>query len=287
MDLALNAPRSQQDPANWAAHLDIHFAQRNERTKICHTEHYGPLRIQRPFYPEGNGTAHVYLLHPPGGVAGGDILSTQIEAGDDTHALVTTPAATKLYRSIGPRCGVEQQLTVRKGALLEWLPQETIAFRGARADLKTIVQLEDEAHFIGWELVCLGRPASGDRFESGHLTQRFEVWRENKPLFVDRLVLDAQGELRKAAWGLNNQSSVATMAITTEDDSLVSLIRHCLDLRAQGPGAFACTALSGLTLVRYVGDSIPECWATFVRIWEAVRPVLAGHAAVAPRIWSC
>ncbi len=287
MDAQKSGSPNLDSAENWAAHLDVHFAQQQGRTKVAHCAHFGPLRIQRAFYPEDDGTAHLYLLHPPGGVAGGDILDVRIEAGDDTRAVVTTPAATKLYRSIGPRCGVRQVLTVRDRATLEWLPQETIAFDGAQADLSTIVMLEPDAQFIGWELLCLGRPACGDSFATGSLSQRLEVWRDDIPLFVDRLSVDAEGSVRNAAWGLSGHSTVATMVITTEDESLVELIRHSLAVLEMKSGAVACTALSGLTLVRYVGDSVPECWAAFVRVWEAVRPVVTGSRAVAPRIWSC
>jgi len=188
---------------------------------------------------------------------------------------------------VGPKAGVLQTLSVRKGAFLEWLPQETIAFSGANAQLQTLVQLEEGAQFMGWELLCLGRPASGDHFSQGRITQRFEVWRQNRPLYVDRLVVGDHSALRGAVWGMNQRSVVSTLVITASSDSLVSLVRHSLDLLAPVQGMLACTALSGVTLVRYVGDSVPECWAAFVRVWESVRPVLSGNPAVLPRIWSC
>src|SRR6186713_1742249 len=118
MDAIADSSQAMNGPDSWAAHLDVHFSQREGKTKVTHSAHFGPLRIQRPFYPEGNGTAHLYLLHPPGGVAGGDVLRTTIESGEHTHALLTTPAATKLYKSVGPKAGVLQTLSVRKGAFL-------------------------------------------------------------------------------------------------------------------------------------------------------------------------
>ncbi len=86
--------------------------------------------VQRPFYPEG-GTCHVYLLHPPGGVVGGDQLELQVQSEPGSHALITTPAATKFYRAgPHPHSLLQQNLQVRD-ATLEWLPQETIVFDGA------------------------------------------------------------------------------------------------------------------------------------------------------------
>ena len=275
------------DASRWAARLDLHFALREGRTKLSHVEHYGPLRVQRPFYPEENGTAHVYILHPPGGVVGGDLLETRVEAGERSRALLTTPAATKLYRSSGAPCGVHQSMTVCDGGIVEWLPQETIVFSGARAQLSTIVHLEETAEFIGWESICLGRPASGDEFESGCVTQRCEIWRGDEPLLVERLVVEADGELRGAPWGLDGNCVVSTMWVTTTDSGLVDSVREVLSSLSPNAGRFACTAPHGLISVRYVGPSVPECTAGFVRVWEKLRPVLSGRVAGAPRIWSC
>ena len=287
MDATLRAAKGPSDQGNWVAHLDVQFAQREGKTKVAHSSHVGPLRIQRAFYPETNGTAHLYLLHPPGGVAGGDHLTIQIESGESTRALVTTPAATKLYRSSGPRAVVQQNLAVHKGAILEWLPQETIAYAGAQVDLKTLVHLEDDAQFIGWEILCLGRPASGDGFEHGRIGQRFELWQNDAPLYIDRLAVGEGSSTRQAVWGMNNKSVVATMLITTQDRGLLNLIRHVLDLVPTPLGVLGCTALRGLTLIRYLGNSVPECFSAMVRVWEAVRPVITASSAVAPRIWNC
>src|SRR5690606_42064908 len=131
MDATLSAAKRPGDQENWIAHLDVQFAQREGKTKVVHSSHVGPLRIQRTFYPETNGTAHLYLLHPPGGVAGGDHLTIQIESGESTRALVTTPAATRLYRPGVPRAVVQQHLAVHKGAILEWRPRDGTADAGA------------------------------------------------------------------------------------------------------------------------------------------------------------
>lgn len=287
MDVIADPARSPELHAHWPARLDVQLCHSQGRTKLGHLAHFGPLRIQRPFYPESDGTAHLYILHPPGGIAGGDSLSTTVEAGKDTRSLFTTPAATKFYRSLGPRAQAEQHLCVRAGAMLEWLPQEAIAFSGSQASLKTVVHLEEGAQFLGWEILCLGRPAAGDDFERGRVSTRFEVHRGRRPLFVDHLVVGEESHTRGAVWGLRGHSVTATMLLTTVDDSLVSLVRHSLEMSEHPSGAVGCTALSGLTVIRYVGSSVPQCWMLFGRIWEAVRPVLTGRPAIMPRIWSC
>lgn len=287
MDAHLAYDPTPQQPASWAAQLDVHLAVREERTKIAHLSHAGPLRIQRPFYPEADGTAHIYVLHPPGGVAGGDQLLITVEGGEGTRSVFTTPSATKLYRSLGPRARLTQRLMVHKHAVLEWLPQETIAFGGAQADVKTLVLLEEDSTFLGWEMLCLGRPAAADDFCTGRVGTRFEIFRGATPLFVDRLLVGERCGTRPAAWGLRGHCAVATLVLTSKGESLLGLVRHCLDMSPTQSGQAACTELGELLVVRYVGSSVPECWALFTRIWEAVRPALSGRAAVAPRIWNC
>ena len=148
-----------------------------------------PLAVQRPFYPDGpgaqGGACHVYLLHPPGGVVGGDALDIVVNAGAGSRALVTTPAAGKLYRSAGSCARLSQRLVVDEDAQLEWLPQPTIAFAGVNARMSTRVDLAPGGRFIGWEIVCLGRTDSGERY-AGQLHLALELWRDSAPLWLER-----------------------------------------------------------------------------------------------------
>ena len=103
---------------------------RGERTVLARRRHHGPLVVQRPFYPEPNGTCHLYVLHPPGGVVGGDRLSVDVRlARGAARALLTTPAAAKFYRTQGLRAAQRLHMRVGAGSRLEWLPQENIVYR--------------------------------------------------------------------------------------------------------------------------------------------------------------
>ena len=139
----------------WPARLALGFSPRHDRTELVQRRRSGPLSIQRPFFPEGD-TCHVYLLHPPGGVAGGDDLDVRVSMDPSARALITTPGATKFYRTRGPDATVRQTLEVGDGAVLEWLPQENIFFPGADADVTTEFHLRGSARLAAWEIQCLG-----------------------------------------------------------------------------------------------------------------------------------
>jgi len=273
--------------AGWAGSLDLVLGKRGDRTRVLGVEHRGPLRIQRPFYPEDGGAAHLYLLHPPGGIVGGDRLTISIRTEPDSAALVTNPAATKFYRSGGRTATVEQHLRVGAGAFLEWVPQEVIAFEGAEAESKTSIELEEGASFLGWEILCLGRPAAGEGFSRGRISQRLEVWRERQPLYLDRLLVAAEEPTIASAWGLGGYPVVGTMILAGGPEGLVSLVRESTNSDfAHGLGLGA-TELEGATVVRYVGPSVRDCWRAFLTIWTTVRPMFCGRPAVPPRIWAC
>ncbi len=277
--------RSSEDTASWRAHLAVELEPSEGKTRVRHVTHRGPLRIQRAFYPERDGTSHVYLLHPPGGVVGGDELCVRLSARAGAECLFTTPSAMKLYRSAGPTAQIFQELHVAREATMEWLPQETIVFSGARAEVTTRVTLEPGARFFGWELTCLGRPAAGEDYATGQLTQRVELWQDELPVYIDRLQIDARARMTRAAWGLGGRATSGTLLIAGATTKLLSVVRECL-LVERASGKFAATDLDGALLVRYLGSSVPECWATFRLVWEAVRPLFKGTSPSPPRIWA-
>ncbi|HAG93950.1 MAG TPA: urease accessory protein, partial [Gammaproteobacteria bacterium] len=143
--------------SGWSASLALEFERRGPRTALVRNRHDGPLRVQRPFYPEANGQAHVYILHPPGGIVAGDSLAISSTVREHAHALVTTPSAGRVYCSNRQRQLQTQQVTmaVEPGAFGEWLPQENIVFNAAQAINHTHIQLQSGARFIGWEITCL------------------------------------------------------------------------------------------------------------------------------------
>lgn len=272
------------EPAGWHGQLDLSFARQGARTVLARREHSGPLTVQRPFYPEGpTGACHVYLLHPPGGVVGGDVLDVAIHAGPHSRALITTPAANRLYRSAGPRAQLTQTLRVDTGAQLEWLPQPTIAFAGVNARVLTRVDLAPGSSFIGWEILCLGRPDSGERY-AGTLGMALELWQDGAPLWLERARYDGTALLDEA-FGLRGHCVSGTLLATpvaaanTLDAVRAAVARHSTVLAG-------ASAVDGVLALRVLGFQTETVQRALADAWAVLRPLLMDRPASAPRIWA-
>lgn len=265
----------------WEASLDLVFARRGERTVLARKRQYGPLTVQRSFYPEGD-VCHLYLLHPPGGVAGGDRLEIHATTPPESHALITTPGASKFYRSIGPTAFQTQQFHLNGGSL-EWLPQENIFFPGARVEMLTEINLSDGANYIGWEMHCLGRPVINERFDYGHLMSKTVVRRDCVPLLIDRLVIDGEHALNGKAT-LRGQPVTATLIASAADNKVLDAAREVIEV-ASSPD-IGVTLVADILVCRYLGGSTEDARKRFIRIWQAIRPLLTQRAATLPRIWA-
>jgi urease accessory protein len=271
--------------STWPAELELTFAKHGPRTVIESRRHRGPLLVQRPFHPESDGTCHAYVLHPPGGVVGGDTLSISVDVRGGASALLTTPAAAKLYRSNGSLSLLEQVFDVSDGASLEWMPQETIAFGGSRAASKTVVRLAPSARYLGWEITCLGRPASGDDFSTGSYRQCTEIWQGGRLVLVDRTRVEAGGALRRESWGWAGRSVYATLVASGASEALVSSLRERVTPERDGD-LFAVTTLSGFLVCRFLGGSAERARRALVSAWDVIRPETFGKSACPPRIWT-
>jgi len=268
---------------NWRAYLVLKFSGREDKTIISHRQHYGPLVIQKPFYPEAD-VCHVYLLHPPGGVVGGDELTLDVDVNKKGHALITTPAASKFYRSEKQQAQLTQILHVESGSTLEWLPQETILFSGCEVKMKTIVQLDISSSFIGWEILCLGRPACDELFDTGSAKQFFEIWRDEKPLLLDRTRINGNDDVLSAKWGMQNYSVTGTMVAVNADKKLLDLVRERMPSLKQG--LISVTLINDVLICRALSHQAEYIRFAFIEIWKIIRGQLIGRDACEPRIWS-
>jgi len=293
------------DPAGWAASLDLGFALRGGHTVLAERRQRGPLAVQRPFYPEG-GTCHVYLLHPPGGVAGGDRLDIGVRVAEGAHALITTPGATKFYRSLGPQAEVRQRLRVESGGVLEWLPQEGILFPGARIRLDTEVDLCGDARLIAWEVQALGRPVIGERFTHGRADLGLALYRDGRPLLRERLRLGGEADLNGGSV-LRGFPVCATLvagpALPADLDAARGLAEFFTRPGASlgeggelnpvpagaalmGMAALGITLVDGFLVARCLAEGVQPVQRAYRGLWALLRPRLLGVAPCPPRIWA-
>jgi urease accessory protein len=257
--------------AGWKAELALGFERIDGRTVLARKRHDGPLVVQRALYPEGGEVCHAIVVHPPAGVAGGDELSLSVETGESAFAQLTTPGAGKWYRSAGPWAA--QRLSFDVEGTLEWLPQETIVFDGALADLSTVVRLGEEGRYLGWEILCFGRSGSGERFTRGAVRLGTRISKGGRLIWLERGRIDGGGRLMQSHAGLSGHTVCGT---------LVAAAPQITPRRAEG---LAVTALPGVLVARYLGDSSEEAKQAFSRLWAALRPALLGREAREPRIW--
>lgn len=281
----------------WLAELKLGFEFDGSRTILSERKHYGPLIIQKPFYPEGE-VCHSYLIHPPGGVVGGDELNLSVNVNKQAHALITTPAATKFYRGNGFQAKQNQTINVESDCKMEWLPQETIFFSGCEANTSTIVKLEGNAQFIGWEIICLGRPASQDFFEEGYCRQQIEVWRDDKPLVIERSLLRGGDDFLSATWGMQNHIVTGTMIVSATNKMVLEKVREKISRlnKAQFDSEYSkngnsksillsSTLINDVLICRVLADQAEAARESFISIWQTLRPDTMQRPAVAPRIW--
>ncbi|MBT8436452.1 MAG: urease accessory protein UreD [Gammaproteobacteria bacterium] len=266
---------------NWEALLKLELRRGQDRTHLLPLKRHGPLTVQRPFYPEQD-CCHVYLLHPPGGVVGGDRLDLQVSCKDDTRALFTTPGAGKFYFSAAETAHVTQQFKVGSGAQLEFLPQESIYFPGARVRCKTSIDVQTGGGVMLWEKHCFGRPANNEFFATGQLHSQIELRSEERLLFTETQRIDAD-ELQRTS-GLRKCPVIGSFLVYG-----IELEQTMLrDLQASSP----IDGLAGITqpqphllIARYLGNSTRDVDAYFVGLWELLRPLVLQREASHPRIW--
>jgi len=272
----------------WHAALSLGFARTGERTVLATRRHQGPLVVQKSLHPEGPGICHAVIVHPPGGIAGGDSLDIDVRLDDRAHAVLTTPGATKWYKSQG-RVGTQDiALTLGAGAKLDWLPLENIVFEQADAKQTIRVRLGENATVIGWDATLLGRQAAGEQWTQGQWRATFELRdAQDRLLWAEQAVLGADDAQRTGVTGLAGFPVFATLwavgpACTREfAETLAADLPFQDDLRA------GVTCLPGNVLVlRVLGHDMETVRQLMIRHWLALRPIVHGVPAEPLRLWA-
>jgi urease accessory protein len=277
-DCLHSEPTSQ---AAWHASLRLRFVDDAGTTRLAGRDHSGPLRVQKALYPEGPGVCHAIVVHPPGGVAGGDQLAIALDCAAGSHAFVTTPGAAKWYRSRGATARQHVRISAGVGSAVEWLPQETIVFDEAQVEMTHEVELAPDASYIGGEILCFGRRAAGERFMNGSLHQRTTIRRGDRLVWWEQGALAGGGRAMRSALGLSGCSVCATLVGVGRPAPAALLAA----LRA-GDAALAVSQVKSVFVARYLCDDSEAARHAMTRVWQALRPHLLGRAAAIPRIWA-
>ncbi|MDY6802504.1 MAG: urease accessory protein UreD [Cyanobacteriota bacterium] len=276
----------------WHGSLNLEYGKREDATVVLSSQNKAPLKVQRPFYPEGNEVCHSVILHTAGGVVGGDRLSIDLHLRPETSALITTAAASKVYRSKGLLAKQNINIKVEEGACLEWLPQPLILFDAANYRQDLIVELAPGSSWLGWEIIRFGRSARGERFLEGKWRSHTEFWRENRPLWIDRQRLDGGEKMLESPLGLAG-CSIAGSLVWIGQPARAEIVEKTRSLWEATSGASSregqlqagVTRLPEGILCRYRGNSIADVTNWFMAVWHQLRLSFLGRPSCRPRVW--
>ena len=239
-----------------------------------------PLRLFRPHAAAGEPPTGV-VANVSGGILGGDRLSLSVDARGD--ALITGQAAEKVYRSAGATARVCTDLAVGAGAALEWLPQGTILFDGARLDRRTTVRAAPGGRCLAGEILVFGRVGMGETLRRGAIRDRWRVERGGRPLWIDALRLDGDIGARMAApYGFAGARAQATVLYVADDAA--ACVDRARDLMARA-GRAAATVVGGVLIARWLSADPAAARAAFGRFWRAFRAEMLGRPARLPAVW--
>lgn len=273
----------------WHAALALNYTRDADRT-LARFQHSGPLRVLQSLYPEGPGICHNVIVHPPGGVVGGDRLKLDFSVGEGAHGLVTTPGATRFYRSDGLPAAQHCKLALASGARLEWLPLESIAYSGCIAENQLSLQLAAGSELIGWDLTALGLPAADQPFLKGRFDQRIElpgIWLERARIAAD------DTRLLHSPLGLASQACFAMLYFVCGTPLARQRRQLVLDAAREVIGQHALVSSAGATspsaqvvVVRVLAAMVEPALGLLQMIRQAWRAELWALSAAPPRIWA-
>ncbi len=270
------------------AKLSLKFSKFDDTTRLVERDHFGPLLVQKPFYPEGREVCHVVIIHPPGGVVGGDQLEISAQIGTSANAQITTPGATKWYKANGHNSQQKIRINVNKGGSLEWVPQETIFYNHAEVEIDHQVILEDDAVYVGCEILCFGRTASGETFNHGQIKQRTSIRRNDKLIWLEQIRLLGESSAMNGSLALSGRTVCASLILTGKmiPQPLIDLAREEAEKIINGIGQVGISQLKSIVVVRYLGDSSEVARHVMLRVWGLFRPEILGRAEIVPRMWN-
>ena len=275
----------------WTARLDLAFARQPAgRSAMIRNIHSGPLLVQKPLYPEGPAICHATLLHPPSGIAGGDELDIAVTVHQASHAVLTTPGATRWYKANGKPASQTVTLQVAAGGKLDWLPLENLMFEQAQARNDTHIQLATGAHAIGWDCYQLGSVATPGHWHEGWITVNSTLRYDRKLVWTETGRIDAQHAIRRGNAGLAGFPIMATVwsvgpIIAAEPMERLTDSLPWTDRLRAGVSQMPLDANTSLVLVRLLGTHAEAIRQLMIECWQQLRPLHLGLAATPLRLW--
>lgn len=273
---------------SWHGQLTLDYRHDGHRT-VAADRHTGPLRILKSLYPEGPAICHNVLVHPPAGLASGDLLTIDAHVGPGAHALITTPGATRFYRSSGEVARQVANLRVDAGARLEYLPLETLCYPDTLGENHTELTLAPEAEAMGWDVLALGLPASGAPFHAGRFTQHIAL----RGAWLERGTIDASdSRLLQSPLGWAGNSVMATLWFACGSPlhgarraSLLDAARECASAHVLAPSAGATAPQSQVVVLRALAPRVEPAMNLLIEVWTRWRDLAWGLTAPVPRVW--
>jgi len=273
----------------WRAELKLDYTLESQRS-VARYLHQGPLRILQSLYPEGDQICHNVLVHPPGGLVGGDTLDIQVSVAKGAHGLVSTPGATRFYKSGGHPALQQVVAHVSEGARFEWLPLEAIAYNDCEATNRAIFNLDPGAELIAWDVTALGLPTSKLSFTQGHFQQHLEisgVWLE-------------KGNIRgnDARWlnsplGLAGQKCLASLVFAAgtaiepkRAEKALEAAREVIEAHSLKHQAGITCAHPQVLVLRVMSPLVEPTMDLLKQVWATWRQTLWSLPSTPPRIWS-
>lgn len=284
LNLTIASPAQQRVAKHWQAKLELGFCRREARSYLAHRLHNGPLVVQKSLHPEGEDVCHAVIVHPPGGVAGGDALQLCVNLDTGARALLTTPGAGKWYKANGSQATQTLQFQLSAGSGLEWLPQENILFDGAEVGFSAEIQLAADATFAGWDIACLGRQAQQEVWQRGFYKLNQRILRNGRLIWNERAHMQANDLIKASRVGLGGSAVFGTF-IVCAGAVPAELLAACRALIVPDAKT-GLTALPEVLCIRYVGQASQQARQYFEQCWQILRPWYYQKDAVRPRIWN-
>lgn len=273
----------------WRADLKLDYTLESQRT-VARYLHQGPLRILQSLYPEGDQVCHNVLVHPPGGLVGGDTLDIQVNVAEGAHALVSTPSATRFYKSGGQAALQQVTATLEPGARLEWLPLEAIAYNDCEATNRAIFNLAPTAELMAWDVTALGLPSSDMAFTKGHFQQHLEIpgaWLERGNLRGD------DTRWLNSPLGLAGQKCLASLVFASGNNIEPQRAAQALEAAREVLEAHPLRLQAGITcahpqviVLRVMSPLVEPSMDLLKQVWAVWRLTLWALPSTPPRIWS-